>query len=122
MGSMLDRASSLSTARTSKLLAIAMATARGIRPSITLMHVIGIGIGLAMVACLGAQSASDTALAFEVASIKKHFFSSEVSQPCGGVSISGNRVTIPCIQLRNLIIKARDYVLDYVFCLPHTTY
>jgi uncharacterized protein (TIGR03435 family) len=92
--------------RNRQLLAIAKAPAPGIRPSITLMHVAGIAIWFAMAVYLGAQSASDTAWAFEVASVKKHLFTGEVSGPCGGVSISGNRVTIPCIQLRNLIIKA----------------
>jgi uncharacterized protein (TIGR03435 family) len=45
--------------------------------------------------------------AFEVASIKPHVFGG-ARGGCSGMSISGSRVTIPCMSVRNLIMRAYD--------------
>jgi uncharacterized protein (TIGR03435 family) len=44
---------------------------------------------------------------FEVASIRQHVFAGKPNE-CRGQPVSGNRVTIPCSSLRNLILRAYD--------------
>ena len=66
-------------------------------------------IGLLVVVTAGvsrAQISPVTPLAFEVASIRQHVFSEQ--SRCSGSSTSGGRITLPCVSLRNLMMRAYD--------------
>lgn len=54
---------------------------------------------------LSSQETAEKPRAFEVASIRAHVFNGGAAG-CAGTPISGNRVTLRCLSLRNLIMRA----------------
>ncbi len=65
-------------------------------------------IVIAVILCAGgirSQEKAERLRAFDVVSIRAHVFNGGPGG-CGGAPISGNRVTLRCISLRNLIMRA----------------